>query len=198
MNRGLRTVALFVATVLSVTACGAVNAVLGIHQAPKENAASAALTVDLARSILTRDLAAAQRGQSKTGAASIATLRTAYSDEGLRAAIAGVKLKRTQPSPADSPLLEPPKPLLLAVSRGFGFPRVIVVVQTLASKGSLPILSLLTSPDAATPYRINVSAEMMPLAKIKPFDALTKGSPLVSDGAGLAAAPAALLNAYAR
>src|ERR1019366_941118 len=101
-----------------------------------------------------------------------------------------------QPAVAHSSLLAPQQTQLLAVSRGFGFPRFIVA-QTVAFQGSLPILHLLTCPDAATPYRIAMSAEMVPPATVKPFDPLSHGSPLVNDGAGLAVAPAALLKAYA-
>jgi len=66
-----------------------------------------------------------------------------------------------------------------------------------AFEGGLPILHLLTSPDAATPYRISMSVDMVPPATVKPFDPLSQGSPLVTKGRGLAVAPATLLNIYA-
>ena len=199
MSRSVRAIALWVVSIVggaSIAGCAAAPAILGIHEPPKANAASAPLTVDQARSILTRDFTAAQQGETTTGAAALAAQRTAYTGEGLRAANARVKLAKVQPSLADSPALAPQQPRLLALSRGFGFPRVIVA-QTLSSEGPLPILHLLTSPDAATPYRISASATMLLASTVKPFDALTKGSPLVTDGAGLAVAPTALLNAYA-
>lgn len=199
MTGSIRAVALSAAGVVivtSVTGCGAARTVLGIHEPPKVNSASAPLTVDQAKLILTRAFTAAQQGETTTGSAANAAQRTAYAGQGLLAANARVKLASVQPAEADSPLLAPQQPRLLAVSRGFGFPRVIVA-QTVPAKGSLPILHLLTSPDVLTPYRISASATMLLGSSIKPFDALVQGSPLVPDGTGLAVKDAALLKAYA-
>lgn len=196
MARSIRTVAASVAIVVSLTGCGPAQRFLGIREAPTANAASVPLTVDQAERILTRDFTAAQQGETTTGAAAQAALRTAYSGEGLRAANARIKLAKVQPAVADSPVLAPQRPRLLALSRGFGFPRAIIA-QTVTSENPLPILHLLTSPDAATPYRISASATMLVASSIKPFDALTKGSPLVTDGKGLAVTASALLKAYA-
>lgn len=196
MTRGIRAVALCVAIVVSVAGCGAAQAFLGIREAPKVNPASVPLTVDQAERILTRDFTAAQQGETTTGGAAQTALRTAYTGEGLRAASARVKLAKVQPAVADSPVLAPQQSRLLAISRGFGFPRVIVA-QTVTSEDPLPILHLLTSPDATTPYRISASATMLVASSIKPFDALTKGSLLVTDGKGLAVSDTALLKAYA-
>jgi len=199
MTRVVRAIALTIVTIVgatSVAGCGAARAVLGVHEAPKANPALASLTVDQAERILTRDFTAAQQGETTTGTAAQKALITAYTGEGLRAAKARVRLAAIQPSAADSPLLAPQKPLLLAVPRGFGYPRVMVA-QTVAAAGSLPVLHLLTSPDAATPYRIAASAMMLPSSSVKPFDALRQGSPLVTDGKGLAVSDTALLKAYA-
>jgi hypothetical protein len=187
----------------SVSGCGATDALLGIHRAPKAKATSAPLTVDQAKRILSRAFTAAYLGETTTGAAAQGKLRTAYTGEGLRGVVGRVKLASVQPRVATSPLQAPP-PTLLAISRGFGFPRFIVA-QTVASEGGLPILHLLISPDAATPYRIAMSVEMAPPATVKPFDPLSQGSPLVSNGTGslvtngtgLAVAPATLLDRYA-
>ena len=154
------------------------------------------LTPDQARAILTRDFTAAQQGDTTADKTVRDVRRTAYTDEGLRAANARVKLAKVQPTGAVSPLLAPNEPRLLAVPRGFGYPRVLLA-QTVASEGPLPILYLLTSPDAATPYRIGASATMLLSTSLKPFDSLAKGSPLVTDGTELTVAPDALLGAYA-
>ena len=199
MTRGIRAIALSIVTMVgaaSVAGCGAAHAVLGIHEAPKANPALAPLTVDQAKRILTRDFTAAQQAETATGAAAQVALSTAYTGEALRAAKARVKLAAIQPTLGDSPLLAPPRPLLLAVSRGFGFPRVMVA-QTVAAKGSLPILHLLTSPDARTPYRISGSVTMLPSSKVEPFDPLSQGSPLVTGGSALAVSDIELLKAYA-
>jgi len=198
MNRMVRAIALSIAGIVSCTSvagCGAAQAALGIQEPPKANTASAPLTVDQAERILSRELAAAQQSEATTGAAAAAALRTAYTGEGLRAARARVKLAAVRRAGTDSPLLAPQQPRLLAVSRGFGYPRVMVA-QTVPSGGLFPILHLLTSPDAATPYRISASATMLPSSTIKPFDPLGQGSPL-TDGTELAVTPSVLLNVYA-
>jgi len=189
--------------ITSVPGWAATHALLGIHQAPEAKTNSAPLTVDQAKKILARAFTAAYLGETTTGAAARADLRAAYTREGLRAAEGRVKLASVEPAVAPS-LLVAPHPTLLAVSRGFGFPRFIVA-QTLASGGGLPILHLLTSPDAGTPYKISMSVEMVPPATVTPFDSLKAGSPLVANGAGpratngtgLVVAPATLLKLYA-
>ena len=184
-----------VVMIASVPRWGATHALLGIREAPKANTTSAPLTVDQAKRILARTFTAAYLGETTSGAAAQAQLRTAYTGEGLRGVSGRVKLASVQPAVSASLLLAP-HPKLLAVSRGFGFPRFIIA-QTVASDGGLPILHLLVSPDAATPYRISMSAEMVPPATVEPFDRLSSGSPLVTNGTGLAVAPATLLNLYA-
>jgi len=199
MTRLVRAIALSIVAVVggaSVAGCGAARAALGIHEEPKANPASASLTVEQAERILIRDFTAAQQSETATGAAAKTALSTAYTGQGLWAATARVRLAAIQPSSANSPLLAPQKPLLLAVPRGFGYPRVMVA-QTVATEGSLPVLHLLTSPDVATPYRIAASATMLPGSTIKPFDSLSQGSPLVTDGQVLAVSDTALLQAYA-
>jgi len=187
-----------VVTVSSLQGCGATHAMLGIREAPKASSASAPLTVDQARRILTRAFTAADQGEVKTGKAAGAALRRAYTGEALRGAVARAKLASIQPAPAISPLLVS-HPKLLSLSRGFAFPRFIVA-QTVAAEGSPPILHLLTSPDAATPYRISTSVEMIPPTTVQPFDSLGNGSPLVPKtavrGTGLVVAPATLLEQY--
>lgn len=199
MTRHLRAIAVVVVTIVaggSVAGCGAPHAVLGIREPPIANAASAPLTVDLASRILTRSFTAAQQGDGTKGVRGQAALRTAYTGEALRAAQARVTLAALRPAGAGSALLAPQQPRLLALSRGFGFPRVMVA-QTVGAKGSLPVLHLLTSPQAATPYRIFASATMLPSSSVKPFHLLSQGSPLVVDGGGLAVSGDALLKAYA-
>lgn len=193
----------FVLVIASVPGWGATHAVLGIHEAPPEKTTSAPLGVDQAKTILARVFTAAYLGESATGAAAVEQRRSAYTGQGLREVEGRIKLASTQPVATSSPLLAP-HPKLLAVSRGFGFPRFIVA-QTVASDGALPVLHLLVSTDAATPYRISMSVEMVPPATVQPFDRLASGSPLVGNGtgplvvnsAGLAVAPDTLLKLYA-
>jgi hypothetical protein len=170
------------AILVSVSACGGTKGLLGIHEAPTAGATSAPLTGDHARRILTRSFTAAYLGETASGAAAAQQLRTAYTDEALRAVIGRTKLASVQPAARTSSFLAP-HPRVLAVSRGAGFPRFIVA-QTVATGGGVPTLHLLTSPDAATPYRISQSVEMVPPATVSAFEPLSQGSPLVNNNTG--------------
>ena len=181
---------------ISVSGCGAGRAALGIREPPKANPAVAPVTIGQAKGILPRDFTAAQQSEATTGAAAQAALSTAFTGQALRAAKARVRLAAIEPLGTKSPVLTPLQPRLLAVSRGFGFPR-LMVAQTVAAEGSLPLLHLLMSPNAATPYRIGMSATMLPSSTVKTFDPLTQGSPLLTDGSGLVVSGTALLGAYA-
>jgi hypothetical protein len=189
--------------ITSIPGWGVTHALLGIHQAPEAKASVVPLSVEQAKSIVARSFTAAYLGESKSGDAAKAALRNAYTLEGLRAAGGRVKLAKVQPASTASPL-RVPRPTLLAVSRGSGFPRFIVA-QTVASEGGVPTLHLLISPDAATPYRICMSVEMVPPATVTPFDPLSSGSslvpnttgPSVGNGDGLAVAPQDLMKLYA-
>jgi hypothetical protein len=187
--------ALCLVMVTSVSGCRAGDSLVGIHAAPQAKANTAPLTVDQAKKILTRSFTAAYVGETTTGRSAKTALQTAYTADGLRGVNGRVRLASVQPAAAHS-LLQAPHPKLLAVSRGFGFPRFILA-QTVASEGGLPVLHLLTSPDAATPYRIATSVEMVPPAHVNPFDPLGQGSPLVTKGTGLAVSPATLMSQYA-
>lgn len=183
------------AVIASVPGWGATHGLLGIHEPPNATANATALTVDQAENILNRTFAAAYLGESTTGSASETSLRAAYTNQGLLGADGRVKLASVQPAAATSPLLTP-HPQLLAISRGFGYPRFIVA-QTVTTEGGLPTLHLLVSPDVSTPYRITMSVEMVPPATVNPFDGLASGSPLVTSGIGRSPAPATLMNRYA-
>ncbi len=184
-----------VVTISAVPGCGATHALLGIHQAPAVQTAAVPLTLDQAKTIVNRSFAAAHLGETTSGPAGASALRGAYTNQGLRGAGGRVKLASVQPEVPTS-ALRAQHPKLLAVSRGFGYPRFIIA-QTTASDGGLPILHLLVSPDAATPYRISMSVEMVPPAAVQPFDPLSRGSLLVTHSSGLAVDPGALLNSYA-
>lgn len=199
MTRAFRALGQAAALVVSlglVAGCGAADAVLGIHEPPVARPDSVSLTVDQAGRILTREFTAVQQGDTTTGAAVQAALRTAYAGEALRAAKARTKLASARPSGADSPFLAPQQPRALALSRGTAYPRVIVA-QTPAPDGGFPALHLLMSPAARTPYRIIASAAMLPSSSVKAFHPLSQGSPLVTTQIGVAANGTALLSAYA-
>jgi hypothetical protein len=195
LSRIVRATVLAVVTALSLTGCAAGHTVLGIHEAPKADASSPPLTDSRANSILAKVFTVAAQTDTTDGAAARAAQRTAYTGEGLRAVGARGKLASVQSAVVGS-ALGAPQPRLLAVSRGDGYPRFIVA-QSVTSEGGSPILHLLTSPDALTPYRISTSVTMLPGSTVQPFAALNQGSPLATDGKGLAVAPTALLDGYA-
>jgi hypothetical protein len=94
-----------------------------------------------------------------------------------------------------APLTRDAPSKVLAVSRGTGWPRVILA-QTTSTDGAAE-LNVLTSPDARTPFRLSASATMHPGATVSALDPLPHGAPLVVDGAGLATAPTDLFRDYA-
>ena len=197
MNRSLRLVALTAGAAVALSGCAAVGPVVGLHDAPAAVTSVAPLTPAHARDIVSRAFTAASQAGSTTGAAADKARATAYTGSALTAAAARTGLDSVQPGlGGSSPALSPSQPGLLALSRGFGWPRAMVA-QTVPSGGSLPVLHLLTSPDALTPYRIAASATMLPNSTVRRFDPLPQGSRLLTDGTDLAVAPTALVTQYA-
>jgi hypothetical protein len=197
MTRSFRSVALTASAAVALSGCAAVGPVVGLHDAPAAVTATAPLTPSHARDIVSRAFTAASQAASTTGAAADKARATAYTGPALTAATARSGLDSVQPGQGgSSPALSPSQPGLLALSRGFGWPRAMVA-QTVPSGGSLPVLHLLTSPDAVTPYRITASATMLPNSTVRRFDPLPQGSRLLADGTDLAVAPTALVTQYA-
>jgi hypothetical protein len=198
MRARIATIGIVGAVCAALTGCGAAHSFVGIHEPPSSTSAAAAMTEDQARSIVDRVFTAAGQAQNPGSASASSARSVAFSGAALTAAVADARLASVKPSvSADSPAISPQRPRLLTVSRGPGFPRVIVV-QTVPAQGSLPVLHLLTSPDPRTPFRIAESATMLPGSEVQPFNALRAGSPLVNDGKGLAVVPQSLLEAYAK
>ena len=198
MSRSLRLVALTASAAVALGGCAAAGPVVGLHDAPAAVTTVAPLSPSHARDIVSRAFTAASQAESTTGAAADKARATAYTGPALTAAAARSRLESAQPGPGrqGSPALSPSQPGLLALSRGFGWPRAMVA-QTVPSGGSLPVLHLLTSPNAVTPYRISASATMLPNSTVRRFDPLPQGSRLLTDGTGLAVAPTALVTQYA-
>lgn len=200
MVRPIRSVALAATVALALSGCAAAGPLVGLQPPPAAVPSVAPLTGPHARDILSRAFTAASQAGSDTGAQAdrdTGARSIAYAGPALTAAGARARLDAVQPGlGGGSWALSPSQPGLLALSRGFGWPRAMVA-QTVPSGGSLPVLHLLTSPDALTPYRISISASMLPNSTVRRFDPLPQGSRLVTDGAGLAVAPTALVTQYA-
>lgn len=196
MTRRPRTLLLLVSAVVLAGLLSACSALVGLAPVPPR-AEEGALDAAQARTIAARVVASAVTADSMPTSAGDAARRTAYSGDALAAASADARLAATGDAKktADRALTATP-PVVLAVSRGLPYPRSMIV-QTTRAKSGLPVLSLLTTPDVRTPYRIAISAPMLAGASVKGFDPLTRGSEGVGTGAGLAVAPATLTTTYA-
>ncbi|HEX2705111.1 MAG TPA: hypothetical protein VHM65_05075, partial [Candidatus Lustribacter sp.] len=177
--------------VLALSACGPLNAMVGIKDAPA-GTTGGALTSTRATEISTELLARASTAATTPGDAGVGQRAAAYAGAALAAANAAAKLAPTQTAAERSAAeMSPDAPVVLAVSRGPGYPRSMVVQSTLA-QSKLPVLHLLVTADVRTPYKIAASATMLSGAQVRAFDPLAAGSPAVGDGAGLLAVPSDL------
>lgn len=182
---------------LSLAGCGAV---VGITDAPTA-AVGGALQGGQAQAIATQAVGAAVAAYGAPGPEGDALRRAAFTGDALEAAEADARLEsKSQPAqrqaPKDARALTSAAPVVLAVSRGLAYPRSLVV-QTTRAKSGLPVLSLLTTRDVRTPYRVAASATMLPGAVVPAVDPVSDGSPPLADGSGLAVKPVALTAMYA-
>lgn len=183
------------ACALALAGCGSA-AMVGVHDAPAQVTTTAPITPESAERIATRVVTDAEQAQRATGAQAATLRKQALTGTALAIADAAAKLhKAPSTATATAPVERPEPPKVLAVSRGTSWPRHILVQTTEADGGAK--LDLLTSPDAATPFRLSASARMHPGATVAALDALPNGSAIVTDGADLAVAPGDLVKAYA-
>ena len=198
MNRRLTTVATAAVLGATLSGCGVGKALVGVHEPPAPVTDIASVTPAQARGIVDRVFTAAGQARRASSADVKDARAVAFTGPALTAAISDAKLATVSPVLAgSSPAIAPEQPRVLALPRGAGFPRVIVV-QTVPDKGGLPVLHVVTSPDARTPYRIEESATMLPGTSVRSFTSLASGSELVKDGKDLTVAPQGLLEAYAK
>jgi hypothetical protein len=171
--------------------------IAGVTDAPTATVGGV-LSAAQAQSLAARVVQTAQQAAEAPGSDGDALRDTAYTGDALVAAKADAKLASTlTQDQKDALTLTTAAPSVLAVSSGDSYPRVMVV-QTTRAKSGLPVLSLLTTPDARTPFKIAVSAPMLPSSEVPAFDQMTQGAPVLGDSAsGLAVDPDQLLAAYA-
>jgi hypothetical protein len=182
------------ATAALLAGCGAGPAVVGVRDVPAAVTTTAPLDARSADRIAQRVLAAADAAAS-VPAAEAKEARAAALTGGALAVAGAVGAASADQASALEPLVRTAPPKVLAVSRGTGWPRVILA-QTTAADGAAE-LNVLVSPDARTPFRLSASATMHPGATVSALDPLPQGAPLVVDGSGLATAPTALFRDYA-
>ena len=156
----------------------------------------AAESPEQALAIVTQVVSAQAASALVPDAAGDAARAQVYAGSALTAANASAKLRTTLSADAlaDLPLKLDAAPVL-AISRGTAYPRTILV-RALKAKTGAPVYLTLMALDASG-YRIHNQATMLPGNFSGQFDALAKGSPVVTDGSGLAIAPDALMAAYA-
>ncbi len=197
MNRYSRRLAGIAATAAlgaTLASCAAVAGVSDPPTATVGGAVSGPRASVIAAQVTTL---AARATAAAAGADGDALRATAFTGDALAATNADAKLAATSSqAQKDALVLTSAAPVVLAVSNGLSYPRQ-VLVQTTRAKSGLPVLSLLSTPDARTPFRIAASATMLPSAEVPSFDKLAQGAPLLGAGAGLAVEPQKLLAAYA-
>ncbi len=192
MRRGaLATLAAAIVGAGAVTGCGAPG-VPG-SGGPDANP-GAAVTEDqalrVAERVLTQD-AKLRSGQPDPGSA----LASTYAGEGLVAAKAAVQLIAAGVQGKSTGTVRDVK--VLTTSRGTGYPRYILAASA-ADTGTLPVVHLLVATKPDTPYRLTLSAQLLPGAQISAFPSRDDGAEVVSDSGDLAIKPADLLTSYAR
>ena len=171
--------ALPLAAVLAVAGCGAGTALAGVHDAPAQVTTDAPLSPGSAQHIVERVLSQADEAQHASAAQAKGLRAKALTGSALAVAGAADQLGDAAPAAA-APVTRSAEPKVLAISRGTGWPRVIVA-QTTSDDGTTA-LNLLLSPDARTPFRLASSAAMHPGASVAALDSLTQGSPVVVGG----------------
>jgi hypothetical protein len=182
------------AAALALAACGAGSGLVGVHDAPAQVTTTAPISSQNAGAIATRVLAKA--ADAKAAKPSDAAPLRAEALTGTALAVADAASRLQTPATATAPPLKRPEPpKVLGVSRGTGWPRVILVQTTTEEGGAA--LNLLVSPDAKTPFRLSAAAPMQPGATVAALDPLATGSPMVTTGTRLAVQPADLLKEYA-
>lgn len=154
----------------------------------------AAVTDEQSARILDRVLTESRSVYSGEGDAAGQVPKT-FAGEGARAALAAVQLVsagvqgKAGAAPGDVKVL--------TTSRGDAYPRHIVGASTPAG-AQLPQIHLISAKDAKTPYRLALSAQVLPGAAISAFPAPDQGAQVVTDGSDMAIKPVDLLKSYAK
>ena len=182
-------VVLPLAATLGLAGCGAGTALAGVHDAPAQVTNQAPISPESAQQVVERVITKVDEADQAKPEAAKDLRAEAFTGAALAVAKAADQLGQSAAAP--NPVSRTEAPKVLAVSRGTGWPRLIVAQTTAGDGGS--VLNLLVSPDAKTPFRLSASATMHPGASVSALDSLTKGSPVVSDGAELVKAPKDLL-----
>ncbi|MEP7159599.1 MAG: hypothetical protein ABI746_00705 [Dermatophilaceae bacterium] len=192
-SREIRGAGVIVTAVLA----GALAAGCGAPGVPRAGGGPAAdggvVTGEQADRIVRRVLEA--DAQLRSGAPGSETQITAtYAGEGARAARGLALLIAKGSASKASPELGEVQ--VLANSQGSGYPRYLVGSSKPTADG-LPWISLLVATNAQTPYRLTLTAQVLPGAKINAFPATADGSSVVTESDAYATQPVTLFTEYA-
>lgn len=176
--------------VTMLTGCGAPG-VPG--SGAEEGEPGGAVTDEQAAAILQRVLEADVAARSGAADAE-GQVSATYAGEGHRAAKAATQLIAAGVQPKSA---GPPTDVkVLANSRGVSYPRFIVGASAPGAK-QLPVVHLLVATNPGKPYRLAMSAQMLPGAQINAFPSRAEGAKVVTDGSDMSIKPVDLLKAYA-
>ncbi len=182
-----------------LTGCSPTETIAGLHAAPAEKAAVAPLPVAAAQRITARVLQAADAAETQPADEAGKAARAAVlSGNAADLAAARIAVNGVVPQTPEASLLRPAVPKVLGVSRGMGFPRVILAT-TLDETTNRQYLETLVSPEVTAPFTLENRIAMLPGATLPGLGDVVAGMPLagLDDAQGLALSPKAALEAYA-
>lgn len=172
-----------------LSGCGLPERVVGLHDAPVEQTSGAPYSEAAAADIVARGLAQADRAFAS--ADSNAKARKAIlTGPALRAAEVSNRFEQEQPT-----LTTREAPQVLAISAGRGWPRHILATTKIAS---VQYLHVLLADGPTTPYKLWVSAPMLPGTSLPALPPIADGVDLVEGRDGVAASTQTVLTAYGR
>lgn len=187
-----RVAAIAVASAL-LAGCSVGGALVGVKAPPASPVPSAALEPQQARAIVGRVLAAANQADR---ARSSSAAGQAYDGLALQMVAALYQVDTAQGLTVPARPTSKTRPAVL-LTRGAAYPRFFFTVLAGNAKQA-PVVSLLTTKDASSGYRIAGSVSLLPGARLPEVAAPSEGSPvLAADTTGLAVSPGDLAPTYA-
>ncbi len=176
-SRRLAALAVGVA-VLAVGGCGLPEQVAGVRSVPSASPTGAPLDVVTATSVATRVLTAATSAAALRGPAGDTARAAVLTGDALAVANAAARNAKGTP-PAAPP--SAPRPQIVTMSRGAGWPRYIVAT-TLDTGTDTRWLHVLVSASATTLFRLTENVRMIAGAALPGLGAPSSG--VVADGVG--------------
>ena len=176
-----------------LSGCSAAGGLVGVHPSGGSTAAGPALEPQQARSIVGRILTVANQADAVR---SSSTAGQAYDGLALQMMTAAYGVDTAQGTTVPRRPTSSERPMVL-LTRGTAYPRFFFTVLP-GNHTQPPLVSLLTTKDASSQYRIAGSVSLLPSARIPAVAEVTQGSTVLpADTHGLALSPGAVATAYA-